>query len=71
MSDTPRAPKAFVIDAPDAEEAPARKPRAITGITFEPEHDEGELIVMPPAPWRGPRASAGGRCSSPPSSPSS
>jgi len=50
MSDTPRAPKAFVIEPPEAEEAPARKPRAITGITFEPEVDEGELIVMPPAP---------------------
>ena len=47
MTDTPRAPKAFVIDSPEAEETPQRRPRAITGISFEPELDEGELIVMP------------------------
>ena len=50
MSDTPRAPKAFVIEAPQTEDEPQRKPRAITGISFEPELDEGALIVMPPAP---------------------
>ena len=52
MSEHARAPKAFVLDEPDegTAEAPQRKPRAITGITFEPEMDEGELIVMPPAP---------------------
>jgi putative membrane protein len=49
-------PKAFVIEAPaPEEEAAPRKPRAITGITFEPEVDEGELIVMPPAPLARPR----------------
>jgi hypothetical protein len=56
MNDKQRQPKAFVIEKPDAEEeAPPRKPRAITGITFEPEIDEGELIVMPPAPLAKPR----------------
>ena len=50
MSDTPRVPKAFVIEAPQTEDEPQRKPRAITGISFEPELDEGALIVMPPAP---------------------
>ena len=49
MSDSPRRPAAFVFDAPEQQDEPQRKPRAITGITFEPEHDEGELIVMPPA----------------------
>ena len=44
-----RNPQAFVFDKPEPEEEPQRKPRAITGITFEPELDEGELIVMPPA----------------------
>jgi putative membrane protein len=55
MNDTPRKPAAFVIDAPAPEEEPQRKPRAITGITFEPEREEGELIVMPPAPLASPR----------------
>ena len=55
MNDGPRAPKAFVIGAPEsvtgpaAKEPPKRKPRAITGITFEPEEPDGDLIVMPPA----------------------
>ena len=56
MNDKQRLPKAFVIEAPaPEEEAAPRKPRAITGITFEPEVDEGELIVMPPAPLARPR----------------
>lgn len=55
MSDKPRQPKAFVIEAPEPEEQPQRKPRAITGITFEQEPDEGALIVMPPAPLARPR----------------
>ncbi len=55
MSDTPRTPKAFVLDAPETDEQPQRQPRAITGISFEPEVDEGELIVMPPAPLARPR----------------
>lgn len=55
MSDRPRQPKAFVIDPPPAEEEPRRMPRAITGISFEPETDEGDLIVMPPAPLPRPR----------------
>lgn len=53
MKEHPRQPKAFVLDEPtrdEADDAPQRKPRAITGITFEPEIDEGDLIVMPPAP---------------------
>ena len=53
MTDTPRTPKAFVLDAPsrdEADDAPQRRPRAITGITFEPESDDASLIVMPPAP---------------------
>ena len=45
----PRHPQAFVLETPEREEEPQRKPRAITGITFEPEVDEGEMIVMPPA----------------------
>ena len=44
-----RNPQAFVFEKPEREAEPQRKPRAITGITFEPEVDEGELIVMPPA----------------------
>jgi putative membrane protein len=55
MNDKPRKPAAFVIDAPERGEEPLRPPRAITGITFEPEPDEGALIVMPPAPLPGPR----------------
>ncbi len=57
MMETPRSPKAFVIDEPsrdDADEGPQRKPRAITGITFEPDIDEGGLIVMPPSPLPAP-----------------
>ena len=53
MSDDHRRPKAFVIDQPEQnstkEETPKRKPRAITGITFEPEDLDGDLIVIPPA----------------------
>ena len=45
----PRHPQAFVLDEPEGQDQPQRKPRAITGITFEPEVDEGALIVMPPA----------------------
>jgi putative membrane protein len=45
----PRHPQAFVLETPERDEEPQRKPRAITGITFEPEVDEGEMIVMPPA----------------------
>ncbi len=45
----PRHPQAFVLDEPGEADPPQRKPRAITGITFEPEVDEGALIVMPPA----------------------
>ena len=45
----PRSPQAFVLDEPERDDQPQRKPRAITGITFEPEVDEGALIVMPPA----------------------
>jgi len=44
-----RNPQAFVLDEPEGQDQPPRKPRAITGITFEPEVDEGALIVMPPA----------------------
>lgn len=51
MTDGNRAPMAFVIGEPVADEKapPKRKPRAITGITFEPEEDAGSLIVVPPA----------------------
>ena len=53
MSDEHRRPKAFVIDQPEQvsvkTEMPKRKPRAITGIIFEPEELEGDLIVLPPA----------------------
>ncbi|WP_373503281.1 YcjF family protein [Aestuariivirga sp.] len=59
MSEGQRPPKAFVIDEPEEKtksDEPKRKPRAITGITFEPEIDEGELIVMPPTPLPSPRS---------------
>jgi len=49
VSEKPRNPQAFVLEPPEREDEPQRKPRAITGITFEPERDEGEMIVMPPA----------------------
>jgi putative membrane protein len=55
MTDTPRKPAAFVIDQPPREDEAPRSPRAITGITFETEQDEGDLIVMPPAPLARPR----------------
>jgi putative membrane protein len=55
MNDKPRKPAAFVIEPQQREEPAARPPRAITGITFEPEQDEGDLIVMPPAPLARPR----------------
>jgi putative membrane protein len=55
MNDKPRKPAAFVIEPQQREEQPTRPPRAITGITFEPEKDEGDLIVMPPAPLARPR----------------
>ena len=55
MSDSPRAPRAFVLESEPQAEPPQRKPRAITGITFEPESDAGDLIVMPPAPLARPR----------------
>ncbi len=55
MSDN-RNPKAFIIEPPNGEAqetaAPKRKPRAVTGITVEPEAIDGDLIVMPPAPLR-------------------
>lgn len=57
MTEVPRRPKAFVIDepAPNEPEAPSRKPRAITGITFEEEPDGSGLIVMPPTPLPTPK----------------
>lgn len=55
MNDTPRKPAAFVIAPREGVEQPPRMPRAITGIQFEPERDEGDLIVMPPAPLARPR----------------
>jgi putative membrane protein len=55
MNDTPRKPAAFVIDAPAPEEHAPRSPRAITGIEFAPEQDEGDLIVLPPAPLARPK----------------
>jgi putative membrane protein len=55
MNDKPRKPAAFVIEPQQREEQSSRPPRAITGITFEPEQDEGDLIVMPPAPLARPR----------------
>ena len=50
MTGKPRNPQAFVLEQDQPEEQPTRKPRAMTGITFEPETDEGDLIVMAPAP---------------------
>lgn len=45
----PREPKAFVIESDEKPHDEPRKPRAITGIRFEPDEDQGDLIVMPPA----------------------
>ena len=56
MNDQPRKPAAFVIGPEEREEQRQRMPRAITGIQFEPEQDEGDLIVMPPAPLARPRS---------------
>jgi putative membrane protein len=56
MNDQPRKPAAFVIEPQEREEQRQRMPRAITGIAFEPEQDEGDLIVMPPAPLARPRS---------------
>jgi putative membrane protein len=55
MNDKPRKPAAFVFEPQERDEQPARAPRAITGITFETEQDEGDLIVMPPTPLARPR----------------
>ncbi len=51
MTEGQRTPKAFVIEEPGSDEKapPKRKPRAITGITYEPEEGAGALIVVPPA----------------------
>ena len=45
-----------MLETADREEEPRRKPRAISGISFEPEVDEGTMIVMPPAVARPQRA---------------
>jgi putative membrane protein len=52
MTEGQRPPKAFVIEEPESDNKapPKRKPRAITGITFEPDENAGDLIVVPPAP---------------------
>ena len=54
MTEGQRTPKAFVIDEPKPQaktaEPAKRKPRAITGITFEPERDDMALLVVPPKP---------------------
>lgn len=58
MMEHQRGPKAFVIDEPPRHEADGeaqRPPRAITGITFEPDFDSGDMIVVPPAPLPAPR----------------
>ncbi|MCB1377037.1 MAG: TIGR01620 family protein [Alphaproteobacteria bacterium] len=56
MTEDRRDPRAFVIDEPKPHEiatAPRRKPRAITGITFETSDEDN--IVAPPAPLPVPR----------------
>lgn len=55
MNDKMRKPAAFVIDQPPREDQAQRSPRAITGIEFAPEQDEGDLIVLPPAPLARPK----------------
>ncbi len=59
MTGSHRTPKAFVIDdekpAARQQEQTKRKPRAITGITFEPDPDDNALIVIPPKPPRSSR----------------
>jgi putative membrane protein len=55
MNDTPRKPAAFLFGSPAPEEHAPRRPRAITGISFEPEQDEGDRIVLPPAPLARPK----------------
>lgn len=60
MTEGRREPKAFVIGEPEPEDGkapPKRKPRAIAGITFEPELEGGDVIVAPLPPptsrrWR-------------------
>lgn len=55
MNDTPRKPAAFLFGSAAPEEHAPRRPRAITGISFEPEQDEGDRIVLPPAPLARPK----------------
>lgn len=53
MSETHRAPKAFVLDEEPAKaEAHTKKraPRGFVDIDIEPEADAGELVVAPPTP---------------------
>jgi putative membrane protein len=55
MTDSQRQPRAFVIDPPAPHEIrtePRRKPRAITGIDFEPEPDEATVVAPAPLPVR-------------------
>jgi putative membrane protein len=52
MNDDAREPKAFVIDEPhkdekDDKEPSRRKPRAITGITIEPDEIDTPVVVAP------------------------
>lgn len=56
MTEAPRAPKAFVIDEPPEEPKapPKRKPRALTGITYETD-DTDDLVVAPAKPLPTPR----------------
>jgi putative membrane protein len=56
MNDRERRPAAFVLDEQESATPEAsRYPRAITGITFEPETDDQTLTVVPPAPLPSPR----------------
>jgi putative membrane protein len=51
MTGAPRQPKAFVIDEPEHahRQDTRRKPRAVTGITIEPDEIDAPVVV-PPAP---------------------
>jgi len=58
MTEAPRHPKAFILDEPKPEEIqtePKRRPRAVTGITFESEDTGSDAVVVSPAPLPAPR----------------
>jgi putative membrane protein len=49
MIDNKREPAAFILGSPPEAHKTRRKPRAITGIEFEPESTETGLVAVPPS----------------------